>query len=263
MKTNLIIKLAIAITWAALATARSAEPQITAKTVAQDAANEYKSALDRVIRAFVDAKGKFTLDPNDVATLRGLEYELMGDLRLGALKRADLPVLIFAEGKPQVIEEIPGRALELRLLKLNVNPWDDGLANKVFRYSVDDSDRTFTTPVPTNSYPEVGDFEASYAYAMTLIGKREWAEAVKHLREAAAVPEGTSGGEWEFQIDITRAWAEAMLGDFAKAKTTLTAALAREHRCEVPTRGRFLCAVLGIEDQHLPPEVQAALPNQN
>ena len=82
MKTNLIIKLAIAITWAALATARSAEPQITAKTVAQDAANEYKSALDRVIRAFVDAKGKFTLDPNDVATLRGLEYELMGDLRL-------------------------------------------------------------------------------------------------------------------------------------------------------------------------------------
>ena len=139
----------------------------------------------------------------------------MGHARLGALKRADLPALVFAEGKPQTVEEIPGRALELRLVKLNVNPWQDGLTNKTFR--LPDSDRTFTTPTPTNRYPEVGDFEASYAYAMALAAKREWADALKHLQQAAAVPQGTAEGEWEFQIEVTRAWAQTMLGDFAGA----------------------------------------------
>lgn len=263
MKTNLILKLAVAFFWAALNVARSAEPQITAKTVALDAAAEYKSTLDQVIRSALEAKGKFTVDPNDIATLRGLEYELLGHARLGALKRADLPALIFAEGKPQVVEEIPGRALELRLLKVGITPWDDGLTSRSFRRLHDDSGGTFTTPVPTNSYPQAGDFQGSYAYGMTLIGKREWADAVKHLHNAAMVGEGTVGGEWEFQVEITRAWAQAMQGDWAGAKATLAAALAREHRCEVPVRGRFLGAVLGIESQHLPPEMQAALPNQN
>jgi hypothetical protein len=82
---------------------------ITAKTVAQDAASEYKSTLDQVIRAAIDAKGKFTLDPNTIATLRALEYELLGHARLGALKKAELPALIFAEGKPRLVEEILGR----------------------------------------------------------------------------------------------------------------------------------------------------------
>jgi hypothetical protein len=52
-----------------------------------------------------------------------------------------------------------------------------------------------------------------------------------------------------------------MAGDFAKAKATLEQALAREHQCEVPVRGRFLSRILGIEGQHLAPEVAAALPN--
>jgi len=263
MKPNLIMKLTLAITLAALVTAQAGEPQITAQTVAQDAAAEYKTALDQVIRAAVETKDKFTIDPNDVARLRGLEYELLGHARLGALKKADLPALVFAEGKPQTIEEIPGRALELRLLKLNVNPWEDGLTNKAFRHSIDDDERTFIKPSPTNRYPEPSDFQASYAYGMGLIARREWTDAVKHLTDAAAVPGGTVGGEWEFQILVTRAWAEAMAGDFAKAKATLADVLAREHQCEVPIRGRFLSRLLGMEGQHLPPAVQAALPNEN
>lgn len=261
MKTNLVLNLVVAFTCAALNAAQPAEPPITAKTVALDAAAEYKSALDQVIRSALEAKGKLAVDPDTIATLRALEYELLGHARLGALKRADLPALIFAEGKPQVVEEIPGRALELRLLKVNVNPWDDGLTNKTFR--VNGPGRTFTTPVPTNSYPQPGDFQGSYAYGMIQIGKREWSDAIKHLHNAATLPDGTVGGEWEFQIETTRAWAQVMQGDCAGAKATLAAALAAEHRCEVPVRGRFLCVVLGIESQHLPPEVQTALPNQN
>jgi hypothetical protein len=217
-----------------------------------------------MIRDATEATGKFTMAADDAASLRGLEYELLGHARLGVLKKAELPVLVFAEGKPQTVEEIPGRALELRLLRLKVNPWDDGLSNKVFQYHPETGygePISFSQPCPTNRYPEAGNFQASYAYAMALIGRREWADAVKHLTDAAAVPDGTVGGEWEFQILITRAWTEAMVGDFARAKTTLEGALAREHQCEVPIRGRFLSRVLGIEGQHLTPEVAAALPN--
>lgn len=263
MKTNFLMKLTIVVLLLGVVSAWAGEPQITAKTVAQDAVTEYKAALDQVIRDAVEAKGKFTMSPDDTATLRGLEYELLGHARLGALKKADLPALVFAEGKPQTVEEIPGRALELRLLRLKVNPWDDGLTNKVFEYYPETGyvkPVSFSQPCPTNRYPQLHDFEGSYAYGMALIGRREWADAAKHLTDATAVPGGTAGGEWEFQILVTRAWAEAMTGDFAKAKTTLESALAREHQCEVPVRGRFLSRILGIEGQHLTPEVAAALP---
>ncbi len=265
MKTNFLMKLTIAIFLFGLTAAWAGEAQITAQTVAQDAVAEYKAALDQVIRNAAEAKGKFTLAPDEATSLRSSEYELLGHARLGALKKAELPVLVFAEGKPQTVEEIPGRALELRLLRLRVNPWEDGLTNKAFQYYHETGYGeavSFSRSCPTNRYPELGNFQASYAYAMALIGRREWTDAAKHLTDAIAVPGGTAGGEWEFQILITRAWTEAMAGDFAKAKATLEEALAREHQCEVPVRGRFLSRILGIEGQHLTPEVAAALPNE-
>jgi hypothetical protein len=265
MKTNFLMKLTITILLFGLTTAWAGEAQITAQSVAQDAVAEYKAALDQVIRNAAEAKGKFTPAADEAASLRSLEYELLGHARLGALKRAELPALVFAEGKPQTVEEIPGRALELRLLRLRVNPWEDGLTNKAFQYYPEagygETD-SFSRPCPTNRYPELGNFQASYAYAMALIARREWADASKQLTDATAVPGGTAGGEWEFQILITRAWAEAMAGDFAKAKATLEEALARDRQCEMPVRGRFLSRLLGIEGQHLMPEVAAALPNE-
>jgi len=169
---------------------------------------------------------------------------------------------VFGDGKPQAIEEIPGRALELRLLKLGVDPWDDCLTNKTFHRSLNfEEEFAFIKPTPTNNYPQPGNFQGSYAYAMSLIAKREWADAARHLVDAAAVPEGTAEGVWEFQIQITLAWTLAMTGDFPKAKTTMEAALAKEHQCEVPIRARFLSRLLGNADHHLSPEFQAALPN--
>src|ERR1035441_9690226 len=138
MRTNFLMKLTIAILLLDLVTTWAGEPQITARAVAQDAVAEYKTALDQVIRNAAEAKGTFALDPNEAATIRGLEYEILGHARLGALKKADLPTLVFAEGKPQTVEEIPGRALELRLLRLKVSPWEDDLINKVFQYSESD-----------------------------------------------------------------------------------------------------------------------------
>lgn len=264
MKMNLVTKLILTMLLLFVVTAWAGEPQITAQSVAQDAVAEYTAALDQVIRSAVQAKGKFTLAPDEAANLRSLEYELLGHARLGVLKKADLPALVFAQGRPQTVEEIPGRALELRLLRLKVNPWDDGLTNKVFDYYPENGygkPVSFSQPCPTNRYPQLHDFEGSYAYGMALIGRREWADAAKHLTDAVAVPSGTAGGEWEFEILVTRAWAEAMTGDFASAKATLESALAREHQCEVPVRGRFLSRILGIEGQHLTPELAAALPN--
>jgi hypothetical protein len=248
---------------AALPFAYAAEPEITAQSVAQDAAKEYKALVDQVIRSAVEATDKFSIDPNDLARARALEYELLGHTRLGVFKRAELPALVFAEGKPQTVEEIPGRALELRLLKLGVNPWDDGLSNKVFQYY---SSEGYGKPIPfnwpglSNKFPARGDFQASYSYGMALIGKRQWADAAKHLTDALAVPGGSTEGEWEFEVLVSRAWAEAMSGSFSKAKATLAEALSREHQCEVPVRARFLARVLGIAGQQLTPEVAAALP---
>jgi hypothetical protein len=243
--------------------ARADEPEITGHSVALDAVHEYRDNVDQLIHAAVQSKGKFSVDPNVLTTTRALEYELLGHVRLGVLKRSELPVLVFAQGKPQSIEEIPGRVLELRLLKLNINPWQDGLSNRVFEYTPDPGYESipFKCPCPTHKYPRAGDFRAAYGYGMALIGKREWHEAARHLAEAAKVPGGTLGGVWEFQIEITRAWAEVMCGNFTKARAVLSSALAREHQCEVPIRARFLASVLGIGDQHLPSDVAAALPN--
>ena len=264
MKTNFLMKLTLTpLMLLGLTSAWAGEAQITAQSVAQDAVAEYKATVDQVIRNAAETKDKFSLAPDEATSLRSLEYELLGHARLGVLKKSELPPLVFAQGKPQTVEEIPGRALELRLLQLKVNPWEDGLSNKVFRYYPETGygkPIPFNTPTPTNRYPEAGNFQASYAYAMGLIGRREWADAAKHLTDAAAVPGGTAGGEWEFEILVTRAWAEAMAGNFAKAKATLQEALGRDHQCEVPIRGRFLSRTLGMEGQHLAPELAAALP---
>ena len=266
MKQEPFVKLALAmtITLIAVADVRSDAAQLTAKSVAQDTVVEYKINLDQVIRAAVAANGQFKIDPNDVATVRGLEYEILANARLGVLKRAELPALLFAEGKPQAVEEIPGRILEMRLLKLNVSPWEDGLTNKAFRYLMNEEEYVFTKPTATNTYPpQLDDFQASYAYAMALIAQREWVDAARHLSNAATVPDGTTDGVWEFQIQVTRSWALFMAGEVSKAKTILDAALATPHQCEVPVRARYLARILGSNDQHLPPEIQAALPSEN
>jgi hypothetical protein len=198
-----------------------------------------------------------------VVQIRRGEYELLGHERNLALKPSELPALVFTEGRPRTLAEIPGRTLELRLAKIGVNPWDDGLTNKTFQYYGDSGNGrpvAFTTPAPTNAYPASGDFQAAYAYAMALIARREFADADKHLANAAAVPAGTAGGEWEFEIAVTRAWAQALGGDFAKAKATLQQALGVEHECEEPPRARFLEHLFGIGEPAISPELQATLP---
>ncbi len=262
MKTSNVICMAL---FAAIAGASADEPLATANSAALDATREYKAVLDQMIIAAID-NGPSAIQANDVALSRSLEYELLADSRLHIIKRADLPAMVFAQGPPQELRQLPGRALEVRLLKVSVNPFQDGLTNKAFEYRSEGDGEggstTFQAPAATNAYPKSGDFAAQYAYSMDLIRRREWADAAKHLSDAATVPGGTTTGEWEFQILISEAWAQVMNGDFAIAKTTLQSALARPHECEVPTRGRFLERLLCMEGQHLAPEVEAALPDR-
>ena len=261
-----IYTLVCTVMWAGLSSTLADEPVATANSVASDTAKQYKATLDQVITAAIE-NGASAIQASDVATLRSLEYELLGYARLGAIKRTQLPALVFGEGKPPVKDQIPGRAIELRLIKLGVNPWDDGMTNKTFEFHPGAHDGeadtvTFAVPAPTNTYPALNDFQAEYAYGMDLIHRREWADAAKHLEAAVAVPGGTTTGEWEFEAGVSQAWAQTMNGDFPGAKATLQSALARPHRCEVPPRGRFLSRLLGIENDYLAPEIQAALPER-
>jgi hypothetical protein len=254
------------IMWAGLSLTLADEPVATANSVALDTVKQYKAALDQVITAAIE-NGTSAIQAGDVATLRAMEYELLGYARLGAIKRAQLPALVFGEGNPPVKDQIPGRAIELRLIKLAVNPWNDGMTNRTFEFHAEAHDGegdsvTFVVPVPTNTYPTLNDFQAEYAYGMDLIRRREWVDAAKHLEAAAVVPGGTTTGEWEFEVSVSAAWAKILNGDFPGAKATLQNALARPHRCEVQPRGRFLVRLLGIENDYLTPEVEAALPER-
>ncbi len=260
--TNSIICIILFVTTGA---ALAEEPLATANSAALDAVKEYKTQLDQMIIAAID-NGPGAIQANDVAMVRALEYELLADSRLHVIKRADLPAMVFAQGPPPELRQLPGRALELRLLKVGISPFQDGLTNKTFDYrskvDVEGGTIAFSVPVTTNTYPRSGDFVGEYAYATSLIARREWADATSHLTAAAAVPGGTATGEWEFEIMISKAWALVMSGDFAAAKITLQGALARPHECEVPPRGRFLERLFGGEEKYLTPELQAALPDR-
>jgi hypothetical protein len=251
--------------FAAMAAALADEPLATANSAALDAAKEYRALLDQMIITAI-ASGPGAIQANDVAMGRALEYELLADNRLHVIRRSDLPAMVFAEGPPPELRQLPGRALELRLLKVGVNPFQDGMATKSFdcRSEKDAEGGTiaFLVPTATNTYPKSGDFVGEYAYATSLINRREWADAARHLAAAAAVQGGTTTGEWEFQILITEAWAQVMNGDFPAAKTTLQTAFARPHECEVPPRCRFLERLFGGEGLYLAPEIQAALPDR-
>ena len=69
MKSNLLFKFTLALSLTALTNVLRTEPLITAKTVALEAAGEYKSAVDQVLCSAKEAKGKITLDPNLIATI--------------------------------------------------------------------------------------------------------------------------------------------------------------------------------------------------
>jgi hypothetical protein len=240
------------------------EPLVTANSAAHDAIHEYNSTIDQMIVGAID-NGPGAIQANNVAMARALEYEILADARLHVIKGSELPALVFAQGPPIELRNLPGRVLELRLLRAGINPLQDGLTNKGIQYRIDASADSglvgFDVPVATNTFPKIVDFVAEYAYASYLIGRREWADAIRHLDAAANVPGGTTTGVWEFEIRITKSWAQAMNGDFSAARTTLRTALAEPHECEVSPRARVLERLFGGE-MPLAPEVQAALPER-
>lgn len=251
-----------AASWAADRSAFS--PAATAIQIASD----YVRLTDDILLAALTAKTAIAVDAADVVRLRTAEYDLGSFVRLGVIRRSDLPPLVFVGGTPiQDFWGIPGRIIASRLERAGIDIFDMSWTNAVFTIRSAPTKTAgrvagFSALAASSTYPATNDFVGQHAYGLHLISQRNFADAAVHFQAAASgVPYGgTTTHQFEFESWVNASYCLVLTGDFPAAKTLMETASKLDARCEMSPRARYLLRIFRINDDvALSPELAAFL----